>query len=370
MTNEKIGLYIHIPFCRKKCYYCGFYSLASLKYLKDFVDALRIEFQTYGKYFRNVDTIYFGGGTPSFIGAENIKTILNDISSIFVLDQDCEITVECNPEDLSYEFIEALSESIVTRIVIGIQSFFDQKLELLGRSYTSKKAREVLRILKASTTSTIGMDLIYGTIFDNLDLWRQELDTTISFYPDHISCYELTIEPKTRFSQMKTFQVKMEEKYISEIYIYTSCYLASNGYLHYEVSNFARGLCQIPRHNWKYWKRAPYLGFGPSAHSFYGNRRWWNTSSIRKYLAALGEGCLPIEGREDLHQEQIELETLCLGLRTFEGVKMDSFKVLRFSPLRVKMLKDLGYIGLKGRRVYPTTMGYLISDTLPLELIE
>lgn len=367
--EEALGLYIHVPFCRKKCRHCGFFSIDTSKYTVEFLDALQTEMELYSEVFKKVDTVYIGGGTPSFIGADAINFILDKVFDLFSVQEDSEITIECNPEDITSDFVNSISSSSINRIVLGLQSLLDSKLELLGRTYKSEIAKRALQIIAEKDTFSLGVDLIYGTVFDTKKLWKDELDSVLSYSPKHISCYELTIEPKTPLSLVPVSEVKIDEQKFSELFLFTAEYLSAKGYLHYEVSNFAYGLDHISKHNWKYWDRKPYIGLGPSAHSFWGNVRWWNVSSLKGYLQLLEKKELPVAGREILNEDQVHLEKISLGLRTYQGIPASLIRYHGKPHTKALELERLGYIKMSKGRVFPTALGYLVSDSLPLELL-
>jgi oxygen-independent coproporphyrinogen-3 oxidase len=362
------GLYIHVPFCNSKCPYCGFYSTVSKSGRSEWVEALIKEMEIYHGEFDGFDTIYLGGGTPSCLDTNDLKKILKGVKVNLDLYDDLEITMESNPSDLSLEKIKAIKELNINRINLGIQSFDNNDLKVLGRRHTSSQAIEAIKDLRECDFNNLGIDLIYGLPGQTIKKWKRNLEEAVSFKPEHISCYELTIEKKTPFSvRLKKGSLKLpDEDLQAELFLKTSEFLQEQGYLHYEVSNFSKGESNISRHNSKYWDRTPYLGLGPSAHSFQNSTRWWNVSSVRRYCEALENGKQPVKEVEGLTEEQILQETVSLGLRTCRGIEM---AVISKRPEWEKMVTDMvnsGHIQIKGSRVIPTLKGLLVADYLPL----
>ena len=310
------GLYIHIPFCLSKCPYCGFYSVVKPESVDDFVKALLEEIRLTSKQALSLlstfDTLYFGGGTPSVLQVEQIKIILNQIHKYINLTSDIEITFESNPGDGDFSYFQNIFNLGINRLNIGVQSFEDGVLRFLGRRHTAAQARQVITHARQSGFKNLGIDLIYGVPGQTHDSWLETLETAMKYSPEHLSCYELTIEENTPFAselQKGRFAVLGEEAQ-REFFIRTSEFLKTKGYIHYEVSNFARGDEYLSRHNQKYWDHFPYFGLGPGAHSFNGSRRWWNHRSVEKYIAAVEKGILPIQSFEDLTGEQRMLEVI------------------------------------------------------------
>jgi oxygen-independent coproporphyrinogen III oxidase len=373
MKSEKnSGLYIHIPFCLSKCPYCDFYSVTSVSAISDFLDALFKEMVMYHHRFNLFDTVYIGGGTPSLLSPEQAERILIRARENFDLTEAPEITIETNPADLSRSFLESMREIGINRINIGIQSFDGKVLNFLGRRHSVEQAISAVEASRKAGFENIGLDLIYGVPGQEMDSWLDTLKQAVAFSPEHLSCYQLTIEPKTPLGiRYKTgeFSVPREELQY-EFFMKTSTFLEDVGYIHYEVSNFARGAEFASRHNQKYWNHSPFLGLGPSAHSFRDNQRWWNPRSLDQYLAAINAGNLPIEETETLTREQLRLEALYLGLRTRKGVCLQDFKSRYDYDLfaeKKKLLAKLeegGFISIQDGHLYPTQTGLAVADSL------
>jgi oxygen-independent coproporphyrinogen-3 oxidase len=410
MNSEKTpGLYIHIPFCLSKCHYCDFYSLTSISAVPDFLDALFKEMEMYRNRFnpfdpsaapspaiqsrdkgalrvnpeqasafmpgsRRVDTVYIGGGTPSLLSPQQLESILISVQKNFDLISTPEITVETNPADLDQSSLELIREIGINRINIGVQSFDEKILNFLGRRHSVKQAISAVEASRKAGFRNIGLDLIYGVPAQNIDSWLDTLKQAVAFSPEHISCYQLTLESKTPLGiryQAGEFSLPGEELQY-EFFMKTSEFLEDAGYIHYEVSNFALGTEYSSRHNQKYWDHSPYLGLGPSAHSFQGNRRWWNHHSLDRYLAAINAGNLPIEETEILTMEQLRLEALYLGLRTKKGVCLQDFENrYHYDLLTVKKeildkLEEEGFISIQDGHLYPNQTGLAVADSLSL----
>ena len=368
--EEWPGLYVHIPFCKTKCPYCDFYSIIDHAAMDRFLTALKKEAVLYKKTFHQFDSLYFGGGTPSLIDEKGLAEIFTALRAQFTFSPDTEITVEMNPDDVTAEKLESYRKLGVNRISLGVQSLNDKELAFLKRRHTAEGAKKALALIHGHGFDNVGIDLMNGLPGQTEKRWMNTLEEALSFEPAHISCYQLTIGSKTVFGKMvQEGKLKMpsEEKQ-RKIFLSTSRFLQERGFIHYEVSNFARGKKYRSRHNLKYWRHIPYLGLGPAAHSFQNNRRWWNVRSVEQYCAALNKNDKPIEGDEKLSPEQLELERLFLGFRNLEGVNIkDTFD----KPPCENALKRLitsKYVEVRSGKIIPTVKGYLIADRLPLML--
>ncbi len=343
------GIYIHIPFCNSKCAYCGFYSLPSLKLKERFLEALKVEIVERKEYLRrgrlrvkpamtpalednhntpSINTIYFGGGTPSLLSIKEIGELLQLINTHYPVATNAEITLEANPDTLSLEHLEGLRNLGVNRLSIGIQSFFDNDLKYLSRRHDSQHARQCLDWAKQAGFSNISIDLIYGLPTSNADQWNRNLDIFFEMDLPHLSAYALTLEPNsilTKQIDLGKAQPVIEEDALRDYEILCRR-AAENGYLHYEISNFCLSGMHS-KHNASYWFGTPYAGFGPSAHSFDGTSRQWNVSSVEKYCARVPE---PVEGpvfeKEQLTLEQRYDEYVMLRLRTHWGIDLKYMK--------------------------------------------
>lgn len=315
------GIYIHIPFCRQKCHYCNFFSLASRRLKEPFQDGLLKEIRLQENYLhgQTVNTLYFGGGTPSLLSSAEIKSILDAISRHFPVAADAEITMEANPDDLDPAKIKGYISAGINRFSLGVQSFFDENLTFLNRRHDSSAAISAIKNLKEAGISNISIDLIFGIPGLSLQKWEQNIETFFSFHLPHLSAYSLTVEPKTALDVLirkKKMPAPVEEEAIDHFNLLMKKMLDA-GYEHYEISNFARD-GQYSRHNSNYWKGVHYLGLGPSAHSYNGECRQWNVSGLNEYLSSLSESVGWYE-KETLSLVQKYNEYVMTSLRTSWG---------------------------------------------------
>jgi oxygen-independent coproporphyrinogen-3 oxidase len=364
------GLYVHVPFCGSKCLYCDFYSETRLSDLSAWLEALGQEMLIYRGLFAPFDTLYIGGGTPTVLGEDQLGQLFEMTCRSFAFTGDPEITVEANPNDITAGKLAVLRECGVNRISLGVQSFDDHELSFLQRRHTACEAEQALELIGKSGIENLAVDLIYGIPGQTMEGWINSLEHAIAFRPAHVSCYQLTVAGGTPLHEMQgRGEVRMPGEDEGEcFFLATEQCLGDAGYLHYEISNYARGETNVSRHNSKYWRHAPYLGLGPSAHSFREGRRWWNCRSVAGYCSALGEGRAPVSGEETLTPEQLELESLCLGLRTIGGVDNELLSSCdRRRALLAELLRS-EYVRLEGRRVVPTTRGFLVADRLAAAL--
>ncbi len=364
------GLYLHIPFCRQKCPYCDFFSVPSPTLIRPWIKALLKEIPLYKDPFGLFDTLYFGGGTPSLLSIRDLAEIMTHLHTHFQFSPDTEITLEANPCDLTPEKIRGLRELGVNRISLGVQSFDPRALVFLGRTHTVADAENAIRRLETAGFENISMDLIYGFREQSLQNWTKTLHHALAFAPVHLSCYQLTVGNRTYFGKLlKTGRFSpLSEDTARAYFLTTSRFLEAKGYIHYEISSFARHKNRYARHNHKYWTHVPYLGLGPSAHSFLNGRRWWNVRSIRKYMALLKKNEQPIQGWETLSQEQLRLEAIALGLRTRQGVDSDWLGYSMETRSRLSRLTDTGFLQMGNGRIFPTPKGFLVADYLPAYL--
>jgi oxygen-independent coproporphyrinogen-3 oxidase len=328
----------------------------------------------YHNRFDPFDTVYMGGGTPSLLSPQQLGRILISLKENFNLISDMEITIETNPADLHQSYLQSIREIGINRINIGVQSFDQEVLAFLGRRHSAKQAIEAMEASRKAGFHNIGLDLIYGMPAQDIGSWLDTLRQAVLFSPEHISCYQLTLEPKTPLGirhQAGEFPISGEELQY-KLFTKTSEFLEEAGYIQYEVSNFARGKDYTSRHNQKYWDHSPYLGLGPAAHSFHGNQRWWNHRSLDQYLNKIDAGTLPVEETETLTLEQLRLEALYLGLRTKKGIFLQDFKNQYHYDLFTEKKKILarleeeGFISIKDGCLSPTRTGLAIADSLSL----
>jgi oxygen-independent coproporphyrinogen-3 oxidase len=376
IRNQKLpGIYLHIPFCRTKCPYCNFYSQTDLSVLPDFIEALEKEMKMAAPGFGGpFDTVYIGGGTPSVLSPAQIEKILGGIRKHFRLAPETEFTLEANPGDADLPFLQSLKALGVTRLNLGIQSFDSQTLVFLGRRHTAQQAVDAIQASRKAGFDHIGLDFIYGLPGQTPGSWLDNLDRAMAFSPEHMSCYQLTLEEETpmgKSCRRGDFSPPGDDE-LFRFFIRTAEKLENAGFNHYEVSNFSRGPGYASRHNQKYWDHTPYLGLGPSAHSFSGSTRWWNSRSVTTYLARLQSENLPVEEKENLTREQLRLEAWFLGLRTSKGIDMEDFSArygeasfTRNSDVLAR-LRENGLLTVQHGRLRPTRAGMAVADTLAL----
>ena len=350
--NKLAGIYLHIPFCIKKCPYCDFYSITDQSLKQPFVEALIQEMQMISSPPLVCDTLYLGGGTPSVFKAKNIGRIIENAYRLFNISTDTEITIEVNPGTVTTEKLKEYQSVGINRINIGAQSFNDEILDFLGRIHSGNDADLTIRGAKKAGFDNIGIDLIYGIPGQTKKTWLSDLRKAVEFESEHLSCYMLTYEkgtPLDRERRQGRFK-PVAGSLLGELFETTMEYLTAHGYVQYEISNFAKNASRISRHNFKYWSFSPYLGFGPSAHSFIEPRRYWNCRSVKKYMESIKEGRLPIEEKEILSKEQRMMEMIYLGLRKTDGIDIDAINEnlgINFRQMfaeKIKQLEEDGYI--------------------------
>ncbi len=370
--NPPSGLYVHVPFCSAKCTHCGFFSLPSAGLIPAWLEAVEAEAALYAPRAGIFDTLYLGGGTPSHLSAARLARLFGMLRREFGFSDRTEITLEINPEDAGPEKIEALVSLGVDRLNLGVQSFDDGELSFMGRRHNAADSVRGIEVIRRAGCANLGLDLIYGLPRQSVRSWLQTLDLALEHEPAHLSCYQLTVEPSTPLERkvLRGEVVLPDEELSREFFLATSAHLSQAGYLHYEVSNFAREERFISRHNSKYWSRRPYLGLGPAAHSFSGRRRWWNHSSLKEYLGDLKAGRKPQAGEETLNREDLFLESVCLGLRTLKGIGPDLLPPGSGGRAAAKRFAAQGLGVLEGGRFTPTPEGMVVADSLALAFSE
>ena len=298
------------------------------------------------------DTLYFGGGTPSVLKAKNIEHIIENAYRLFNFLHDTEITIEVNPGTVTSEKLKGYQSVGINRINIGVQSFQDANLDFLGRIHSGNDAELTIIEARKAGFDNIGIDLIYGIPGQTKKTWLSDLRKAVEFEPEHLSCYMLTYEKGTPLDRERR-QGKFKPvagSLLAELFETTMEYLTAHGYVQYEISNFAKNASRISRHNFKYWSFSPYLGFGPSAHSFIEPRRYWNYRNVKKYIENVKEGRVPIEEKEILSKEQRMTEMVYLGLRKTDGIDIDAIdgnlgiNFYQMFAEKIKQLEEDGYI--------------------------
>jgi oxygen-independent coproporphyrinogen-3 oxidase len=366
------GLYVHLPFCKSKCPYCDFYSITTTDPIEAFLAALDAEARLYRHQFPAFDSLYLGGGTPSLLDGAQLAELMKNLRRHFTFVTDSEITLEANPDDLTAEKLQAFQDLGVNRLSLGVQSFDEAELGFLKRRHTTRRTRQSLELIRAAGFNNLGLDLIYGLPGQSLDAWTHTLEMALSFTPEHLSCYQLTVAGHTPLGRMVAGGLAQlpDEETQREFFLFTAQFLTAQGYIHYEVANFAREARFRCRHNLKYWTRTPYLGLGPAAHSFLAGRRWWNVASVENYCAALNAGEAPVAEAETLTPDQIRLETLFLGFRTQKGVSLATIQTQPRADAILAELQRAGLVRLDQDRVMATASGLVVADALPLWFAE
>ncbi|HCQ12179.1 radical SAM family heme chaperone HemW [Flavobacterium sp.] len=317
------GIYIHIPFCKQACHYCDFHFSTSLKKKNEMVLALAKEIEMRKSEFQDevVETIYFGGGTPSILAIEDLRFLINEVYKNYEVTENHEITVEANPDDLSKERIIELSNNKINRLSIGIQSFFEDDLKMMNRAHNSTEAKECLEFA-TQYFDNISVDLIYGIPEMSNEKWLQNIETALSFNIPHISSYALTVEPKTALHTFiqKGIIPQPDDEVAQEHFQILVDKLSENDFIHYELSNFGKEN-YFSKNNSSYWLGKKYIGIGPSAHSYDGEKRSWNVSNNTLYLKSIQENKLPLE-TETLSKTDRYNEYVMTGLRTIWGISL------------------------------------------------
>jgi oxygen-independent coproporphyrinogen-3 oxidase len=366
------GIYLHIPFCKQACHYCNFHFSTSLQYRKEVVEAMVRELELRQDYLEAapLQSIYFGGGTPSILQAEELECLFAKIEELFEIAPAAEITLEANPDDLSPERLAFFRGSPINRLSIGIQSFSDEDLKFMNRAHDAAEASRCIDLARAYGFDNLTVDLIYGTPTMNDVQWAQNIERVLAQDVPHISCYCLTVEPRTALDHfVKTGKAQpVDEAQAERQFIYLIERLERAGYEHYEISNFARpGHYAI--HNSAYWLGKPYLGIGPGAHSYDGKSRQWNVANNTKYRKALAEDQLPFE-KELLTEEQNYNEYVLTRLRTRWGVVPEELP----SDYRDYFLKQIqpylqkGQVKVSEGAYLLTKPGKLLADRIAMEL--
>jgi oxygen-independent coproporphyrinogen-3 oxidase len=319
---------LHIPFCKQACHYCNFHFATSLRNKEDMVEAITSEISLRKDFIglEPVETIYFGGGTPSLLDSDELIRLLAAIQNNFTVAAGAEITLEANPDDISDEKLKEWKKSGINRLSIGIQSFFEQELAWMNRAHNAREARQCIESAGSAGFDNITIDLIYGSPLLSDEQWKENVEIATGYGIPHLSCYALTVEEKTPLHKSinrKISQPVDEEKQARQ-FILLMQWLREKGYLHYEVSNFAKPGLES-RHNSAYWQGKKYLGLGPSAHSFDGKERSWNVANNAVYIREINAGKLPLE-KELLTEDQLVNENIMISLRTMQGLDLEKLE--------------------------------------------
>jgi oxygen-independent coproporphyrinogen-3 oxidase len=370
------GIYIHIPFCRQACHYCDFHFSTSLKNKSDFLLSLKKEISLQKEYLstKNISTVYFGGGTPSVLSEGELLEIFSELSKYFSIDAGAEITLEANPDDLSKEKLRELSRTPVNRLSIGIQSFADEDLKFLNRIHSAGEAIRAVKEAQEAGFKNITIDLIYGIQTLSNEQWRRNLAQSFELDVQHLSCYSLTVEPKTAlasFIAKGKWQPLSPERSAEQFEILMD-ETERNGFIHYEISNFCKEEF-YSKHNSAYWSGETYLGLGPSAHSFDGSSRQWNAKSNSVYISSLQKNTLAFE-KEILTEDQRYNEYIMTSLRTMWGADLKKIERLFPGKINTYFLRSIvkplqeNFLVQKGDRLLLTRKGKLFADKIAGDL--
>ncbi len=369
------GIYIHIPFCKQACYYCNFHFSTSLKKKKELLECLITEIglrkdELHGDI---IETIYFGGGTPSLLTKEEIEKILTAVYTNFKVVQNPEITLEANPDDLSEAKIIALSKTPINRLSIGIQSFFEYDLKLMNRAHNVEEAKQSLEIA-TKYFKNISVDLIYGIPDCSNKQWLENIHIALSYGVPHISSYALTVEPDTALQRFikKGIIKNVDDDKAEEQFVILTDELKKAGFIHYELSNFGK-TGYFSKNNSSYWLGKSYLGIGPAAHSFHGKQRSWNIQNNAIYVKKITQNKLPIQ-REILSNTDRYNEYVMTGLRTIWGVSLEKVKkdfgenYLKYLQLQSKKFIEQDLLYIENKTLKTTKKGKFLSDGLAADL--
>jgi oxygen-independent coproporphyrinogen-3 oxidase len=369
------GIYLHIPFCKKACNYCNFHFSTSVKKMPEMVDAILKEIDLRRSYItETVETIYFGGGTPSLLPPAAIGQILEKLNLVFGIASNSEITLEANPDDISMEPLNGWRSAGINRLSIGVQSFFEKDLAWMNRAHNAGQAAASIEAALQYGFPNITIDLIYGSPGLSDENWLSNIERALQYQIPHISCYALTVEPKTALAKMIAVdQVENTDPDLqARQFLFLVNRLKQAGYEHYEISNFA-----LPgfrsRHNSSYWQGKPYLGLGPSAHSFDGKSRQWNIANNAIYLQTIGSGNIPAES-ETLTETQQVNEYLMTSLRTIEGISIEKIKTswgngkAALLETAISKHQQRGYVLNNDGRIVLTDEGKFLADGIAADL--
>ena len=374
---SRAGLYIHVPFCTSVCPYCDFaVTIAGEERRAAWTDGVVREAAMYAGCGLQFDTVYLGGGTPSSLAPQQLHRILDGLRRHLAITTGAMLFLEANPEDVTSRNAAEWRGLGFDFVSLGVQSFDDRTLVFLGRRHNGEQARQAVETLLASGLDTLSVDLIYGFDGQTPDSWRKQLDRATTLGAQHLSCYQLTFHQGTVFGRRleEGTMAEYEEDAQAELFFLTHRLLADAGYQGYEVSNFAAAPHHRSRHNTKYWEHVPYLGLGPSAHSFAAGRRWWNRPKLRLWQRAVSSGLAPVEDEERPSPAELAFEAVMLGLRTSAGVDFERFRdrfvvdLLSTNAMTIDRLSRSGHLFVEGRSLRPTLAGLALADTIARSL--
>lgn len=378
MEPKRVGLYLHIPFCRSKCAYCDFYSLANSEdKMQDYQKALMAHIRETAPQAQGyqVDTIYIGGGTPSFYGAKRLCELLKLVHKCFKVTKDAEITVECNPDSVDAKMFRALRRAGVNRISLGMQSACDEELRELNRPHTFQQVKDAVAAARKAKLKNVSIDLIFGLPGQNKEGWTHNLEEALALEPEHLSCYGLTLEEGTPLACRVEQGLEVPDgDEQADLYLWTVERLEQAGYHQYEISNFAKDGHES-RHNVRYWMGWEYMGFGPAAHSDFGGCRYALVRDLDSYIEGVTKGGKLLAESENIPQRERSGEYIMLRLRTTSGIEEWEYRrtyYMNFDPLEAKLreYEQRGWAERIENRWRLTPEGFLLSNRLIGELLE
>jgi putative oxygen-independent coproporphyrinogen III oxidase len=375
--EKTLGLYIHIPFCVRKCDYCDFYSVPgrSDDRMDDYLTALNqhlVESAPAAQSYL-VDTVYFGGGTPSHFGGARLAAVLRTIRKNYRLTKDCEITMELNPDSTDKPLLNALRKAGVNRLSMGVQSADNGELTQIGRLHNFSQAEEAFELARDAGFQNISLDLIYGLPGQTMESWQQSVEKLLALAPEHLSCYGLKLEKGTPLYERQDSETMADDDTQADMYLWMVERLKKAGYAQYEISNFARPGMES-RHNRRYWLGEEYMGFGPSAHSYFGGRRYGFVRDLASYVQGVLHNGTLISESEDIPLREQAKEYIMLRMRTIEGVDGREYRnryYMNFVPLeeRFHEYEEYGWAVCTDRRWHFTPSGFLLSTPLIGDLL-
>lgn len=370
------GIYIHIPFCKSRCIYCGFYSTTLLDLRKKYINAVCREMELRKNYIREpFSTIYLGGGTPSLLDEAELTKLFLYINNVYDVDRNAEITMECNPDDITPKFTNMLSHLPINRVSMGAQTFADSRLRLLHRRHSSDEVKHAVKLLREAGIKNISIDLMFGFPDESLSQWKEDISAALALNVEHISAYSLMYEEDTPLWKMlDTGKVKeIDEELSLTMFKELVCQLTDAGYEHYEISNFAR-LGYRSRHNSSYWHQVPYIGLGAAAHSFDLNSRQWNVANLKLYIEEINNGIIPME-REELDNDTTFNDIITTALRTSDGIDLNAMETRLGKRYRNTLISaagkhlEQGLLEIRHDRLRLTSEGIFISDMVMSDLM-
>lgn len=370
------GIYIHIPFCKSRCIYCGFYSTTLLDLRKKYINAVCREMELRKNYIREpFSTIYLGGGTPSLLDEAELTQLFLYINNVYDVDRNAEITMECNPDDITPEFTNMLNRLPINRVSMGAQTFADSRLRLLHRRHNSDEVKHAVKLLREAGIKNISIDLMFGFPDESLSQWKEDISAALALNVEHISAYSLMYEEDTPLWKMlDTGKVKeIDEELSLTMFKELVCQLTDAGYEHYEISNFARPGYRS-RHNSSYWHQVPYIGLGAAAHSFDLNSRQWNVANLKLYIEEINNGIIPME-REELDNDTTFNDIITTALRTSDGIDLNAMETRLGKRYRNTLISaagkhiEQGLLEIRHDRLRLTAEGIFISDMVMSDLM-